>query len=397
MKKDKLEIINLSGSSLTSLAKKGNLSYAEQLYNPLNFFDTVHHISFDQNDRNIKLTNPTIEVHILKTVLSGVPVVRWIINSPLALIQVCRIARKNKVCLIRGRNPYHASLLGLIASRLLRIPFVVSIGGNHRLAHQLMGRYAFNSRFLSEREEEIVLKGADRVICPNQYSRDYAISIGVSPGKTCIIPLRLLDDIFNFTYQESDILSSRGVDINKPIILFVGKFESDKQVESLIETIPLVTRDCPEVQFALIGDGSIKAAMERKVVELGQERNVYFLGFQSTETIRHCLSAATAVCVTMSGFVILEAAAASKAIIAFDVEWHSEFIRDGETGLLVENRNRDKLAEAIRRLANNPGLASSLGKNARSLIDAEYNPQKIREREIAELLKVIQNVPRSQK
>jgi len=399
MNQNNLEIINLVDSSLTSLAKKGNLGYAEQLYNPLNFFKSVHHICFDPNDKNIGLGNPTIKVHAIKIIWRRIPVIKWIINVLFALIQISQIARRNRVCLIRGRGPYHASLLGLIVGKLLRIPFVVSIGGNHRLSNELAGQYPlFNSKFLSEKEEEIVLKCADIVICPNEYSRDYVINIGVSSEKTCVIPLMLKDDFFDFACHESVILSNNGVDMNKPIVLSALRFEGDKQVDILIEAIPLVTKDCPEVQFVLIGDGSLKTKMEKRVAELRQEQSVYFLGYQPTEIIKYCLSTATAVCIPMSGFVIYEAAAASKAIVAFDVEWHAEFVKDGETGLLVENRNCEKLAEAIKRLVKDPRLASQLGKDARNLIDVEYNPHTVAEKEIAELLKVIRkNAPHSQK
>jgi len=389
-----MEIINLAGSSLTELAKKGNIGYVEQLYNPLNYFDLVHHISLDPDDRNIRLTNPTIQLHVLNVASSRMPIVRRVANvvlTPIWVLQIAQIARKHKVCLIRGRGPYHASLLGLIVSKLLRIPFVVSIGGNiHRIANELAGKYPlFNSRFLSNREEEIVLKGADKVICPNEYSKGYITSFGVSPEKTCIVPLRLEEDLFDFSYQESDILSSKGVDIDKPIVLCVSRLEGDKQVDILLEAIPLVTKDYPEVQFVLLGDGSLRTKMEQRVAELGQGQSVYFLGYQPMKIIKYCLSVATAVCIPMSGFVVYEAAAASKPIVALDVEWHPEFIRDGETGLLVENRNHDKFAEAIKRLVGDPALAELLGKNARSLLEADFNPRRIAEREIAELLDVI--------
>ena len=397
MNQSNLEIINLVDSSLTSLAKKGNLGYAEQLYNPLNFFKLVHHISFDPDDKNIVLENPTIKVHTIKIIWRGIPVVKWIINGLFALIQISQIARKNKVCLIRGRGPYHASLLGLIVSKLLRIPFVVSVGTDTRLVSKLGMEYpVFNSRFLSETVERVVLRGADKVICPTRYMKDYVASFGVPSEKAYLIPFRLKDEIFNFNYRESDILISKGINVDKPTILCVARLEREKQVDILVEAIPFVTEECPDMQTIFIGDGSLRAEMERRVAELGQEQNVYFLGYQPTEIVKYCLSIATAICVPMSGFVILEAAAASKAIIAFDVEWHSEFIKDGETGLLVENRNREKLAEAIKRLVKDPQLASQLGKNARNLIDVEYNPHTVAEKEIAELLKVIRkNAPHS--
>jgi glycosyltransferase involved in cell wall biosynthesis len=384
-----LEILNLSDSTLVALSGKGNIGYVEELYNPLNYFHCVHHISFFKDDRDVKLENPTIKTHVLRRVRPRIPLLGVIIVTIVYLFQIICIARRNKICLIRGRAPYYASLLGLIISKLLRIPLAVSIGGNHRLANDLEGIYPFDSKFWSEWVETRVLKGANKVICPNQYSRNYVLDIGVSPKKAVVIPLRLKDDVFNFNYKYSSLLVDNGVHLDKPIVLFVGRFTLDKQVDVFIETIPLISAVCPNVQFVLIGDGPLKPKLEQRVDELGEKQRVFFLGFQPMEVIKYCLNAATAVCIPMSGFVIYEAAAAGKPIVAFDVEWHSEFIKDGQTGLLVENRNREKLAQSIKRLINEPQLAQSLGRNARNFIDTEYNPQTLAKKEIAELLEII--------
>lgn len=390
MYKKNLEIIGIGDFSLTQAAKKGNLGYAEEIFNPINFFKTIHLISHNPNDKDVKLKNPTLKVHTFTMVLCWLPAIKWIVNGFLALVQIFHIARKYKVCLIRGYAPYHRSLLGLIVSKLLRIPFVVSIGGDHRLANKLAGKYpVFNSRFLSEREEEIVLRGADMVICPNQYSQKYVVSLGVSTKRTCVIPKSLERDFFYFTCKQTGILGKEGIDINRPIILCVARLEGDKQVDKLIEAIPLVTKDAPEVQFVVIGDGSLRAGMEQRVAEFRQEKTVSFLGYQPGDIIRYCLTCSTAVVIPMTGYVVYEAAAAGKAIIAFDIEWHSEFVKDGETGLLVENRNCEQLAEAIKKLVRDPVLAELLGKNARSLLETEYNPKKIAEEEIKKLLEVI--------
>lgn len=368
------EIMNLMDTSLLSLAEKGNLGYAEELYNPLDYFTCVHHLSYYKEDKNIKLSNPTIKVHAFNPF-------SYLINLPI-------LAMRNRICLIRGRGPYHASLVGLVVGKLLGIPFVVSIGGNHRLANELRGYYPIpHSKFLSEKEEELVLRNADMVICPNRYSRDYVVGLGVKSEKTSVIPLRLKDDYFHFSYQPSSILVDNGVDIKRPIILFIGRFAGDKQADVLIDAIPLVAKECPKAQFVLIGGGK-SADIKQRVKELGQEDHTYFLGFQPTEIVKYCLSVASVVVVPMSGFVIYEAAATSKAIIAFDVEWHSEFIENEQTGLLVENRNCVALAGAIERLIRNPQLAEVLGRNARNAIDIGYNPKDLAQKEIEALMGV---------
>lgn len=380
----RLEIVNLVGSRLVDLKSKGNLDYAEELYNPLNFFHCVHHISVDRGDEGIVFKNPTIKVHILKAPHFG-----RMIDAFFHLHQIIRVVRREKICLIRGRSPSYASLLGLMAAKICGIPFVISVGANLRLSYKVEGGFSPSWQWVAKKLEAIILKGADKVFCSNQYLKDYVMGIGVYPQKIAVIPLRLKDDVFHFTCKDFDILTKYGVRLDRPIILFVGRFTLYKQIDRLIETIPLVVKECPEVQFVLIGDGSLKSSMEQRVSALGERHRVFFLGFQPTEVVKYCLHVSTTVFAPMSGFVIYEAAAASKAIIAFDVEWHSEFIINEQTGLLIENRSCEQLAEAIKRLVSDPQLANLLGENARMLIDIKFNPQAIAEKEICELLKII--------
>jgi glycosyltransferase involved in cell wall biosynthesis len=85
----------------------------------------------------------------------------------------------------------------------------------------------------------------------------------------------------------------------------------------------------------------------------------------------------------MSGFVVYEAAAASKPIVAFHVEWHSEFIENERTGLLVKNRDVVALAEAVERMLTSPSWALELGRKARERLDRMYDPRVTVEAEIA--------------
>ena len=392
---NKYRALNLVDSSLNGLKKKGNFEYAEKLYNPLNFFSKVCHISLFPQDQGILFENKTIEVYVLKSLFWEWRRLSYFINFSIFLFQILRIAKKNKIDFIRGRIPFRASLLGLIAGKILRIPFIVSLGGDNRIAQQLEGRYyILNNRWLSYKIEEIVLKGADAVICPNKFTYQYTISLGVNPQKTFIVPHRLLDRLFTFTFKESNILRENGIDENLPMVLFIGRFEKDKQVDVLIDTIPLILNEKPEVQFLFIGDGSLLTVLKKRSQELGLEKRVWFLGYQDTENIKYCLTKASLVWIPMSGFVVFEAAAAAKPIVSFDVEWHSEFIRNEETGLLIENRNIQQCARAVLKVLNNKKLAQRLGENARAELHRNYNPYDIAMKEIEIYKMFIQKVPK---
>lgn len=54
----------------------------------------------------------------------------------------------------------------------------------------------------------------------------------------------------------------------------------------------------------------------------------------------------------------------------------AELIRDHENGLLVQNDNPKKLADAIIKFLENPGLADSLGENARKITE-KYSVEEI--------------------
>jgi glycosyltransferase involved in cell wall biosynthesis len=69
----------------------------------------------------------------------------------------------------------------------------------------------------------------------------------------------------------------------------------------------------------------------------------------------------------------LEAGCMSRAVVAFRSEGISDYIVDGETGLLVEPGNISALKEAIEYLLANPSEAKRLGQNARQRIVEELN------------------------
>lgn len=378
-------LLNLVDSALSSLATKGNLGYADELYNPANAFEQVHHISFFRADRDIRLGNPTIQIHVLRTSYPWLPVLWPLVDLIGGFFQILWIARRNRVALIRGRGAHAASFYGLLVSRVLRIPLVVSIGAeSNRVAWDLGGRYPIlRSKRLSYFVEETVLRGATMVFSPNRYIHDYLIKLGVRPANIRIVPLRLLSDIFDSRSGESTILIDRGIDLDKPIVLYVGRLAPDKSVNLVVEAMPFVLKERSDAQFVVVGDGVLRGDLERRVKELSLSEHVFFLGYQSSDVIKYCLTQATAIWIPKTGFVMFEAAAMSAPIVAFDVEWQSEFVTHEHTGLLVPFGDVQELARAVLQFIANPEWGRQLGTNARAKLDADFTPRSITARELA--------------
>lgn len=383
------KLLNMvDGGSLVALAAKGNLSYAESLYNPGNFFSEVHHLTFHDEDLKIHLANDSIHVHLLKKI--RIPKLGTFISSFYRAFQVVRFIRTYEVNVIRSRGVYRAGLLSILAGRVTKTPVVVSLGGDNRLAQELLGRYhLFNNRLLSFRVEEFVLRNADKVFCPNEFTRKYVLKLGVDPSKAALVPLVLEPRLFYQKGRGREIRVELGW-LNEPLVLFVGRLAGDKQVDVLVETIPLILKSRPDTKFVFVGDGILRDSLSKRCKELDTPASVKFTGFQPTDRVADFIAAATIIWIPMSGFVVYEAAAAGKPIVAFDVEWHSEFIKNGKAGILVENRNINKLAKAVLALLNDPHRAAQLGEAARRKLETDFNPKVLIDREINEYLNLLE-------
>ena len=74
---------------------------------------------------------------------------------------------------------------------------------------------------------------------------------------------------------------------------------------------------------------------------------------------------------------LLEGGAAGRALITTDTPGCRDVVIDGETGLLVPERDAPALARAMERLARDPELRRSLGDGARARVRKEFSSAKV--------------------
>jgi phosphatidylinositol alpha-1,6-mannosyltransferase len=288
-----------------------------------------------------------------------------------------------RIGLYRCREPGEAAFYGLCLKIALGIPMILSTGGNHRLSQDLRGKYPFGSKRVAFFLEEIAYQHADLIFCINQYTRELIENMGGGRRNTLVLnPIRIDGEVFNCEkYYGASFRVKEGIDRTTKVILYIGRLEYDKQVDIFFDAIPKVLSEFPTALFYLIGDGPLRQNLEEKASQEGISKNVIFKGFMSNEGLPYYYSMADVICIPMSGFVIYEAAAMQKPIVAFDVDWHAEFIKNGATGILVPNRDVEKLAEGILSLLRDEKLAAELAGNARKKFFEEYKPQTLIKRE----------------
>ncbi|MDH5690012.1 MAG: glycosyltransferase, partial [Candidatus Bathyarchaeota archaeon] len=321
-------------------------------------------------------------------------------NVSFFLLQFIKIAKKNRVSLIRGRSVGLSGFLGLVTGKVLRVPFIISLGGNTRLNRELKFRFGDGTRLkmlkkiFADLVEILILRNADCIMVRNAYTQNYVISLKVKEEKIEIVSWILKRDIFDRKMDRNELdrfVEQFNLDLKKPIILYVGRLEPAKQVDVVMEAVPFVLKEKPNTQFIFIGDGSLWEKLKERAENLGVTDKVHFLGYQPTNVVKSFLSIASVVWIPMSGYVVFEAAAFRAPIVAFDVDWHHEFISNGTSGLLVENRDYRKMAEAVITTLENPVLARKCGEGARRKLVEEHNPEDVKRKEVEVYEKILED------
>lgn len=127
----------------------------------------------------------------------------------------------------------------------------------------------------------------------------------------------------------------------------------------------------------IVGDGPERATVEAAFRDAGVADRVAFRGELPIGAMPACYRAADVVAwpavKEAYGFVVLEAGAAGRPIVAADRPGVAAIVADGATGLLVPEGDAAAFAGALARLLDNPGLRRAMGREAARRIFANHS------------------------
>lgn len=155
---------------------------------------------------------------------------------------------------------------------------------------------------------------------------------------------------------------------NSNLLLFVGRIEPLKAVDTIIDALDIIWRDHPElletIRLGIIGGNPDDPAdpeisrLRQRVADLDLTPFVDFIGAKDQSLLPYYYAAASAVLVPSDyesfGMVALEAMASGTPVIASEVGGLAFLVEDGKTGFLVPSRDPTALADRITRLLQNP-------------------------------------------
>jgi glycosyltransferase involved in cell wall biosynthesis len=164
-----------------------------------------------------------------------------------------------------------------------------------------------------------------------------------------------------------------------PVVLFVGSLAREKRVHRLIEAVKGAQRRVTDLYLWIVGDGPLRAELERQVEDAGMGDVVRFFGARDEVASYVAAADLLALVSDTEGVpgVVLEAGYLGLPVVATRVGGVPECVHDGETGLLVPAGDHDALVAALTRLAEDVELRRRLGQRAREWVTAHHTMETI--------------------
>jgi D-inositol-3-phosphate glycosyltransferase len=172
-----------------------------------------------------------------------------------------------------------------------------------------------------------------------------------------------------------------GIPPDSRMILFVGRIEPLKGVETLLRAISIMREDCnlEECPYHVViigGDSNGQLAdpdseffrLKSLCHDLGLDETVIFLGKRDQTTLPYYYSAAEMLVMPSYyesfGMVALESMACGTPVVASNIGGLAYLVQDGVTGFTVSDRNDKALARRVSQLLFNQELQLKMGKQA---------------------------------
>ena len=174
------------------------------------------------------------------------------------------------------------------------------------------------------------------------------------------------------------VLERHGL-VGRPVVACVSRLVARKGQDMLIRAMPLVQRRVPDAALLIVGDGPYRPALERlaarvpagSVVFAGQVSEAELPTYYAAGNVfaMPCRTRLGGLEVEGWGNVFIEAAACGRPVVVGDSGGARESVVEGETGVLVDGRNLEQVADAVSRLLEDPALAEGMGKAGRERVE----------------------------
>jgi glycosyltransferase involved in cell wall biosynthesis len=173
-----------------------------------------------------------------------------------------------------------------------------------------------------------------------------------------------------------------GIPASSFVLLTVALLMPRRRIEDVIRALRLLVDEGRDVRYLLVGgtyhSPEYVQALKAEIVECGLSEKVIFAGEVPDDELADHYQACDAFVWAADenqswGMAGLEALAAKRPLIVSGANGLAEALENGKTALVTASRSPQDIATAVRRLSDEPGLATSIARQGAALVNARYS------------------------
>lgn len=322
------------------------------------------------------------------------PVTARLYGEMRSLAATAAICRRHRIGIVEVMSPGALVPRAILLRWILPIRLVTQVRGNGDLLNVNIGSYVYcrvPPRWLGVPPVRLVASAIHRSVAETFFRRcdlvlglngnnmQNAISNGADPARTRLSRIQIDRRILAAPHRDrSDLF---GLPPSGRLVTLWSRLSPEKRVREAVDAFLILAEAVPDAVLAIIGDGSEREALEARVAAAGRTDRVRFLGYRDRDTIGAVVRHSAVTMHTYAGSTLVEAALLDAPIVAFDIEWHGELVRDGETGWLVDFPDVAGMAAALREALERPATAAARAAACRALAERMFDPDAIVRRE----------------
>lgn len=291
-----------------------------------------------------------------------------------AFFQIAKILKKIKhlepktLPIIVHTHSSKAGILGRWAAKFSGIPILI---------HSVHG-FGFNSyqpfwiRRFFILLEQITSCITTKFITVSSANREKGIRMNIFPfEKTRLIRSGIdIEQYKNPPAPKDQMKKNLGGPDDGPVVTMISCLKLQKAPLDFVRACELVKKAVPNTRFVLVGDGTLRGAVETEVNKRNLQNSFQLLGWRrDIPEILHSTDVLTLTSL-WEGLprVLPQAMASGVPIVATRVDGSPEAVRQGVNGFLVKPADVHGLAEKIIFLLKNPSKAAEMGKRGFDLV-----------------------------
>lgn len=286
--------------------------------------------------------------------------------------QLARWMRRERFDIVHTHNS-KAGILGRWAARLARVPVIVhTIHGFAFHGEQgsvIRGLYAalerrtarITHRLISVSTQDLAAGARHRIGAASQYA---LIRYGIERGRFAANG-----------HDRQALRRSLGLPDDAPVVGMIGCLKPQKAPLDFLRMCSLVTLQRPDARFLLIGDGALRAQVERCRRRLGLQERCLLLGWRRDIPALLQLMDVFVLTSRWEGLpiAVLEALASRRPVVASRVGGTPDVITDGRNGWLVPPGDVPLFARRVLSLLEDRALAQAVADAGAQTLTADFD------------------------